>query len=97
MKRKSFEPLLHNVTLFLQHSRIHADLSAFNVLYWNGRIRIIDFPRAVDAETHPDAHMLLARDIDRLCRYFSRQGLRCDATAITTDLWQRFLEGELIA
>jgi RIO kinase 1 len=90
-----FDRLIRNVTLFLSHSRIHADLSAFNVLYWNGQIRIIDFPQAVDAETHPDAYSLLARDIDRLCRYFSRQGVRCDPVAITADLWKRFNQGEL--
>jgi RIO kinase 1 len=90
-----FERLIRNVTLFLRHSRIHADLSAFNVLYWNGQIRIIDFPQAVDAETHPDAYGLLARDIDRLCRYFSRQGVRCNAPAIAADLWGRFLRAEL--
>jgi RIO kinase 1 len=90
-----FEQLIRNVTLFLRHSRIHADLSAFNVLYWNGQIRIIDFPQAVDAETHPDAYSLLARDIDRLCRYFSRQGVQCNPAAITADLWGRFVRAEL--
>lgn len=90
-----FERLMRNVTLFLKHARIHADLSAFNVLYWNGQIRIIDFPQAVDAETHPEAYGLLARDIDRLCRYFGRQGVRCNAPAITHDLWKRFVDGAM--
>ncbi len=90
--RKIFERCLRNVSLFLAHCRIHADLSAFNVLYWNGQIRIIDFPQAVDAETHPNAYSLLARDIDRLCRYFVRHGVQCDAAAITAELWGRFMQ-----
>ncbi len=93
--RPLFERLLGNVELLLARSIIHADLSAYNVLYWKGQIWIIDFPQAVDAQTHPDAFNLLARDIDRLCRYFSRQGVRCDPATITDDLWNRFLKGEL--
>ncbi len=84
-----FDQLLHNVELMLAHDRIHADLSAFNVLYWDEQVKIIDFPQAVDPYVNPKAEMLLARDIQRLCDYFARYGIEANADAIARDLWSR--------
>ena len=47
--------LLWNVELFLGHNWIHADLSAFNVLWWEGRGTVIDLPQAVDPRSNPHA------------------------------------------
>ena len=88
--RELLDRLIRNVELFLECYRIHADLSAYNVLYWEGRATVIDFPQAVDLHTHPNAFALLSRDIERLCRYFVRQGVPCDPGRITQDLWTRF-------
>jgi len=85
-----FRRLMHNVDLMLRQQRIHGDLSAFNVLYWEGDIRIIDFPQAVAPAENPDAFELLARDIQRLCQYFERYGLRPDPGAIARELWARY-------
>jgi len=79
--------LIENVRLLLADYRIHGDLSAYNVLYWEGEVRLIDFPQAIDAINHPQAFDLFTRDIDRLCRYFVRQGVACDAIGIAHDLW----------
>ena len=43
-----FERLLQNLEIMLGCQRVHADLSAYNVLYWEGQLKIIDFPQAVD-------------------------------------------------
>jgi RIO kinase 1 len=83
--------LIRNVEIMLGTYRIHADLSAYNVLYRNGEVRIIDFPQTVDAIRHPDAFRLFARDIDRLCRYFARQGVETDPTGLTLDLWTHLM------
>ena len=85
--------LIHNVEVMLSTYRIHADLSAYNVLYWQGRVVVIDFPQAVDAQRHPEAYALLARDVDRLCQYFRKQGVRCEGGAIADDIWRRFVHG----
>jgi RIO kinase 1 len=82
-----FEKLMRNVELFLECNRIHGDLSAYNVLYWNGKVKIIDFPQAVHASTNPSALFLLHRDVERLCRYFSRHGVSSNAWRITEELW----------
>ncbi|MBE0699645.1 MAG: hypothetical protein IH586_22195, partial [Anaerolineaceae bacterium] len=36
--RVLYERVIHNIDLMLTHGRIHADLSAFNILYWDGEI-----------------------------------------------------------
>jgi RIO kinase 1 len=88
--RPLFKRLMHNVELMLANGRIHGDLSAFNVLYWQGDIRLIDFPQAVAPAENPDASELLERDIRRLCQYFERYGLHTDPGNIARDLWTRY-------
>jgi RIO kinase 1 len=46
--RTLFDRVLRNAELMLRHNCVHADLSAFNILYWDGDIRIIDSPYALD-------------------------------------------------
>ena len=87
--RSLYERLLHNVELMLAHDRVHADLSAYNVLYWNGQAKIIDWPQAIDPYVNPEAFGLLGRDVARLCQYFARYGITSDATQITRELWER--------
>jgi len=87
--RPLFERLLHNVELMLAHGLVHADLSAFNVLYWEGAITLIDFPQAVDVGRNPDAPDLLERDIARVCSYFARFGVERDPARLARDLWRK--------
>jgi len=95
--RRLLERLLWNVELLLSLDRIHADLSPYNILYWEGQARIIDLPQAVQASAHPQAFSLLTRDVERLCQYFARQGVEVNATRFSCDLWGRFLHGGLPA
>jgi RIO kinase 1 len=46
--RPLFDRIMRNVALFLAWDRIHGDLSAYNILYWEGAATIIDFAQAVD-------------------------------------------------
>ena len=90
-----FERLMRNIELWLANNYIHADLSAYNVLYWQGQARIIDFPQAVDPRFNPNARTLLERDIDNICRYIARYGLQRDSHAIADRLWRKFKNSEL--
>jgi RIO kinase 1 len=90
-----FDRLLWNVELWLSHRVIHGDLSAFNVLWWDGRATVIDFPQAVDAQKNPHASELLLRDVTNLCGFFERFGLRRDPRRIASGLWNRFIFAEL--
>jgi RIO kinase 1 len=91
-----FDRLLRNVELFLAHDRIHGDLSAYNILYWQGAAAIIDFAQAVDPRYNEEIYPLLERDVQRICRYFAPYGVVADAKAIASDMWLRYLTGELL-
>jgi RIO kinase 1 len=86
-----FEQIIANIGLFLAHDLIHADLSAHNILYWNGLVKIIDFPQAVPASQNPQAFELLLRDVERVCQYFARYGVAADPLQITTDFWTQYI------
>ncbi len=88
-----FDRLLWNIECFLACDRIHGDLSAYNILYWEGRATIIDFAQAVDPRHGEGLFALFARDIDRTYRYFARYGVVADPDALARDLWRRYQGG----
>lgn len=85
--QRLFDEVLRNIGLFLQHGKVHGDLSAYNILYWEGEITIIDFPQVIDAAVNTQADHIFKRDVQRVCDYFTRQGVECDALEIAADLW----------
>ncbi len=93
--RDVFDALMRNIESMLACDRVHADLSPFNVLYWNGRPVIIDFPQAVDPRFSPSALSLLDRDVSRICEWAARAGIAANSSRITHDLWSRFLRNAL--
>jgi RIO kinase 1 len=86
--------ILHNVELMLQQGLVHGDLSAYNILYWEGRITLIDFPQVVNLHANSDARWILRRDLERIGEYLALQGLRFQPLAVADDLWHRYV-GEL--
>jgi len=88
-----FDALMESVRIMLVNNRVHGDLSAFNVLYWEGQVRIIDFPQAVDPLYNPGAWQFFCRDIKRLCQYFARYGIRVNASELAASLWATHLPG----
>jgi RIO kinase 1 len=93
--QRVFDVLMRNIELMLANDRIHGDLSAYNVLYRDGDVRIIDFPQAVDPRFNTQALEMLERDIANLCGHFERLGIRSDPYRIARTLWGRFLRSEL--
>ena len=89
-----FQEVLRNIELLLQHNLIHGDLSAYNILYWEGEITMIDFPQVADVRSNPDAHFILQRDIVRICEYFAQQGYRRDPISLAGELWYRYGFGD---
>ena len=90
-----FRRVLHNVELWLRCDRVHGDLSPFNMLYWQGQVTVIDFPQAVHAQINDESYALLRHDVEQVCAYWARVGVRADARRITDDLWTRYQFGEL--
>ncbi|MBL8099944.1 MAG: hypothetical protein JNK81_12225 [Anaerolineales bacterium] len=82
-----FERVIHNIDLMLKHNCIHGDLSAYNILYWDGGIKLIDFPQIVIPESNPSAWKIFQRDVMRVCQYFSSQGVECNPQKLAADLW----------
>jgi RIO kinase 1 len=76
----------------LENGYIHGDLSAYNILYWDGVITLIDFPQVTQSRGNAHAKEILERDITRVCEYFSDQGVRCDPDAIMRRMWKRYVE-----
>jgi len=85
-----FLDVLHTITLLLQQGLIHGDLSAYNILYWEGRITLIDLPQVTFSESNQHAYTILLRDVTRVCDYFAQQGVRSQPAAIARDLWARY-------
>ena len=85
-----FQEALRNIELFLEHGLIHGDLSAYNILYWEGKITVIDFPQVVSCQGNSQAKFILQRDITRVCDYFSHQGVECCPEKIMKRLWKRY-------
>jgi RIO kinase 1 len=85
--RYLFERVIHNLELMLAHQRVHADFSAYNILYWDGEITLIDFPQAINPLKNPNAYAIFQRDVTRICEYFNVQGVRSEPDKLAADLW----------
>jgi len=85
--RHLFDRVILNLNLLLQNGRIHGDLSAYNILYWDGDITLIDFPQVVSPEANPSAWMIFQRDVTRICQYFHSQGVKVNARELAAELW----------
>lgn len=81
----------------LRNNLVHGDLSPFNVLYLGreGGVRIIDFPQAIDPRMNHQASELLHRDVENVCSFFQKFGVRSDPHRIASRLWNRFVHAEL--
>jgi RIO kinase 1 len=89
-----FSQFVRNMEVLLVANIVHGDLSPYNILYVGGRLVIIDFPQAVDPRFNRNAFKLLLRDLENVCEYFSRFGVRTEPQRLARDLWRRFADHE---
>ena len=54
----------------------HGDLSAYNLLWWQGEVWFIDFPQAVDIAANLQGLDFLHRDVVNVCTWFRASGRR---------------------
>lgn len=85
--RSLFARVLRNIEVMLAQERIHGDLSAYNILYWEGKITLIDFPQVVNPHENRNAYQIFARDVARVSEYFIRQGLKIKPQRLAAELW----------
>ena len=85
-----FERMLFNIELLLANQRVHGDLSAYNILYWEGDIVLIDFPQAISPLENQNAYLIFQRDMLRISQYFIQQGVKIDYAELIPKLWKSF-------
>lgn len=84
----AFEEVIRNMQLLLEIGYVHGDLSPYNVLYWDEKITLIDFPQVISIEGNPNARELFQRDVTRIADYFAECGVDTDAQRLFAQLWR---------
>ena len=84
--RSARDQLTHTLRAMSSVAVVHGDLSSYNILWWQGRLVLIDFPQAVDARTNVHAPDLLQRDVNNVAEWFGRQRTPIDADELYGDL-----------
>ncbi len=69
---KAFTAIIKTMVIFWNFGIVHADLSEYNILWWNNEPYVIDFPQSIDKRTHPNAEDLLNRDLQNITKFFSQ-------------------------
>ena len=82
----AWEQLVDGLRAMTAEGIAHADLSAFNLLWWKGRLLFIDFPQAVDIAENPSGLDFLHRDVVNVCTWFGRRGVEHDPEVVFADL-----------
>ncbi len=72
-KKKILMIIESNLKLFLENGIIHADLSPYNILWWNNKPWIIDFPQSIDIRKNPNWEKLYNRDLENIKNYLGKK------------------------
>jgi RIO kinase 1 len=67
--------LVQALTAMARLGYAHGDMSAYNLLVWDGQLYIIDVPQAVDVIASPRGGQFLDRDAANVARWFAGRGL----------------------
>jgi RIO kinase 1 len=84
--RAAFDQLVAGLHTIVAEGYAHADLSAYNLLWWDERLWFIDFPQAVDIAANPQGVEFLHRDVLNVCGWFHQRGLDVDAEEVFADV-----------
>ena len=69
---KYYKVIKQDIDIFWKNGIVHGDLSEYNILYWKGKIYIIDFPQSVDVRNNSNAEALLARDKKNIDSWYQK-------------------------
>ncbi len=74
---KFLKEIIKQMTLLYQSGLVHGDLSAFNILNFNGDPVLIDFSQSTLVRT-PNSSELLERDVKNVLQFFRKLGVKAD-------------------
>jgi RIO kinase 1 len=72
----AWQQLLDALGIVVDAGWVHADLSPYNLLWWEDRVWLIDVPQAVDLHRSTQAYELLHRDVLNVCTWFAAKGVQ---------------------
>jgi len=72
LAKLAFDEIIKSIKIFLKNGIVHADLSEFNILWWQEKPFIIDFPQAVDIRSNSNYKLFLWKDINHIVTFFSK-------------------------
>jgi RIO kinase 1 len=78
--------LVENLTLMAAAGVVHADLSVYNLLWWDDALWIIDLPQAVDIGANVAAFDFLLRDLENVAQWFHSKGVPFEARKLFSEL-----------
>jgi RIO kinase 1 len=84
-KEEAEDAFEQSVSLFsrmVSLGKVHGDYSTYNLLYWQGKVIVIDVPQMVDIETNKNAKELLERDVRSLCMSFKKLDVQADPFSV---------------
>ena len=76
----AFEQSVRLLISLLKLGKVHGDFSAYNLLWWEGRVIVIDVPQMVEVAENREAAALLERDVRSLCT--SLKSVRADPVEV---------------
>jgi RIO kinase 1 len=91
--RSGRDQLLDSLRALAGAHIVHGDLSVYNMLWWEGRLVVIDFPQAVDSFNNPFAPDLLYRDLQNVHTWFERQHAGFDIEPLYVELIELLFNG----
>jgi RIO kinase 1 len=78
--------LVENLTRMAAEGIVHADLSVYNLLWWDDTLWIIDLPQAVDIGANSEAFDFLLRDLENVGQWLSAKGVDFEPRRVFSDL-----------
>ncbi|RLG70977.1 MAG: serine protein kinase RIO [Candidatus Iainarchaeum archaeon] len=92
---KAYWDVIDSVAKMLFKAKfVHADISEYNMLYWKGKVYLIDIGQGV-LLSHPHAKEFLERDLRNISKFFSKRGLKKDLEDVKRDLKEKKKEIQL--
>jgi RIO kinase 1 len=81
-----YDQVVEIMRVFASAGFAHGDLSAYNLLVHEGRVRVIDLPQIVDIIANPQGLDLLHRDCVNICDWFTRRRVERDPEELFAEL-----------